>query len=377
MTKLLIVDDEPAQSKGLLRAILFRRPDYTVLTSANGLEAISILEEQQIDLVITDLQMAEMDGFDLLAWLLTHRPSTLAFAMTAYGNEETQARLQALGAIECFSKPLDVDALFTRLSEGLAQSIRGHVQNVGLASFLQLIELERKTCTLEVRSAEHVGSLYLRCGELLHARTADLSGEDAALAIIAWINASITIESGCRVQERTIWKPVYHIVMESMRVHDESVAGRMGSEPSPKPRDSFLALYSERPSRPIHSQHPQARPSGQPLHSLHVPFGALALAVVDLGTGTVLASENPARLRVTELAQGAVTIMRQKQSMLAMAAIDEDVEELVTMSANRCELIRPLPKGDALLLLVFDPNQTNLVMARLELDLFEVEYATP
>jgi CheY-like chemotaxis protein len=371
LTKLLIVDDEPAQSKGLLRAILLRRPEYTVLTSASGAEAIAILEKQHIDLVVTDLQMAEMDGFQLLAWLLNNRPSTLAFAMTAYGSEETQARLEQLGAIECFSKPLDIDALFSRLSEGIAQSIQGHVQNVGLASFLQLIELERKTCTLEVRSAEHVGSLYLRRGELLHARTAGLDGEAAALAIIGWINASIAIQSGCRVRERTIFKPVYHIVMESMRIHDEGTAARTRSEPNV--RDSFFSLHSEFPGSRQRSEG-MAAGSGRALGSLHLPFGALTLAVIDMTTSSVLASENPAELSLAPLAQAAVALMQKKQATLAIAASHERVEEVATMGPERCELIRPMENGEGLILLVFDPNQTNLVMARLELDLFEVEY---
>jgi hypothetical protein len=67
--------------------------------------------------------------------------------------------------------------------------------------------------------------------------------------------------------------------------------------------------------------------------------------------------------------------MRQERATLAMAlGANAWLEELVMMTDSEGELIRPLPQRDAFVLLVFDAGATNLVMARLELDLFVVEY---
>jgi CheY-like chemotaxis protein len=384
VTKILLVDDEPAQVRGLSRAILLRRPEYSVLTASSGAEAIAILTEQQVDLVVTDLQMAEMDGYAFLAWLFNHRPNVLAFAMTAYASEDTEQRLSALGTVECFSKPLDIDALVSRTSEGLSQSIRGHVHNVGLASFLQLVELEKKTCTLEVRADGQVGQLFVRKGELIDAHTAALVGEEAAVAILGWLNASISIDSQCKVLERVIEKPAYHVVMEAMRLRDESVrprasrevpgAGRMLASPSPlSPLTSnFPILFgSERPAQ-VTSPSDLSR---QIIESLHVPVGALALAVVELATGRALTIRDHPELGLAELAEGALQVLRQEQTTLRLASSAAlALEEVVMMTASRGELIKPLPGGDAFVLLVFDVGETNLVMARLELDLFVVEY---
>lgn len=381
MTKILVVDDEPAQSRGLLRALLLRRPDFSVLTAGSGNEAITLLEEQHVDLVITDLQMADMNGFDFLAWLLSNRPQVLAFAMTAYASDETSERLKQLGSVECFSKPLDIDALTARIGDGLATRIRGQVHNVGLASFLQLVELEQKTCTLEVRSDGQLGKLFVRKGELLDAHTTSLAGEAAAVAILGWTNVSITIDSSCNVAERAILKPSYHVVMEAMRVRDESVrphangseapvlVQQLGSSLPPFGSD-FPGLFgSDRPQAAAR----MARLSPQALESFHVPVGALALAVVD--AGNVLVVRDRPELKLAELAQGALAVLRQERATLGMALSEaQGLEELLTMTSSFGELIKPLPAEDTFVLLLFDTAETNLVMARLELDLFVVEY---
>lgn len=383
MTKILVVDDEPAQARGLSRAILLRRPDFAVLTAGSGVEAITVMEEQHVDLVVTDLQMAEMDGFELLAWLVSQRADVLAFAMTGYATSESETRLRELGAIECFSKPLEIDALVARMSDSLAQNIRGHVHNVGLASFLQLVELEKKTCTLKVRADGQVGQLFLRRGELYDAQTASLSGEAAALAILGWLNVSIAIDSGCDVSERAIEKPTYHVVMEAMRVRDESIRPRARARSDgpaapngfgsslPPLTAQFALLASEPPAQPALP----AVLTTQTLASFHVPNGTLALAVVDGKTGCVTAVRDRPEFVLTELVQGALNVVRQERSMLGLATSEPaTLEELVTMTPSYGELIRPLPKSDAFALLLFDVHETNLVMARLELDLFVLEY---
>ncbi len=381
MTKILVVDDEPAMARGLSRAILLRRPDYSVMTAGSGREAIALMEEQHLDLVISDLQMAEMDGFGLLAWLLSQRAHVLSFAMTAYATEETQARLRELGAVECFSKPLDVDALVARIADGLSQNIRGHVHNVGLASFLQLVELEKKTCTLEVRSEGQVGQLFVRRGELFDAQTNALAGEAAAVAILGWLNVSIRIDSSCQVALRAIDKPCYHVVMEAMRVRDESVRpGRRQSEwPAvvpgsgpPLSADLFAAFASEPPRR---EPAPLVVPSSQVLATLHTPTGALGLAVVDAQTGAAALVRDRADLCLAERIEAALAIVRQERATLALSLSAGDVlEELVMLTRLQGELIRPLPQRDAFVFMVFDAAATNLVMARLELDLFVAEY---
>ncbi len=106
----LIVDDEP----GLLLSIecgFERQEQFKVLTAGNGEEALEVLTREEVDLLITDLQMPKMDGFQLLAKMNVDYPNVVNVAMTAFATPKIEEQLKSLGAYTFLSKPLDVDTL--------------------------------------------------------------------------------------------------------------------------------------------------------------------------------------------------------------------------------------------------------------------------
>jgi twitching motility two-component system response regulator PilG len=90
-----------------------------------------------------------------------------------------------------------------------------------LASFLQLINMEQKTCTLMVKSKEKVGYLYIRDGELINAETEGIEGEKAATRIISWKNTETEVKDICDT-ERKVNTPLMHILLNSSRLEDEN-----------------------------------------------------------------------------------------------------------------------------------------------------------
>jgi len=380
----LIVDDDAVQARALARAFSQMRPELTVLTANSGLDATRLMSERGVDLVLTDLQMPEMDGFELVAWILSHCPDVAVFTMSAFGSEQTASRLESLGAIEYFTKPLDAKLALARLSEALSQSVHGHVQNVSLASFLQLMEMERKTCSLTIRSDDKLGVLVVRKGELIDARSAELRGEAAAIAIIAWPNSSITISRHGESGPAAIQKPLGFIVMEAMRIQDEVARN------APAPSDSNGSLFpvarrSWRPNGAGSEPSPSLNASLSPSPSLSpangsslpaacdlgLPSGASALAIVETATGAVLHFAAKDRCPVAELARSAALVVRHQVNTLSLCNEHEGIEELVLSTSTYCDVIRPIGNGlTQFALLVFTPEETNLVMARLELERF-------
>jgi CheY-like chemotaxis protein len=374
MTRLLIVDDDAVQARALARAFSQMRPELTVLTASSGLDATRLMSDRVVDLVLTDLQMPEMDGFELVAWILSHCPDVAIFTMSAFGTEQTASRLESLGAIEYFTKPLDAKLALARLSEALSQSVHGHVQNVSLASFLQLMEMERKTCSLTIRSDDKLGVLVVRKGELIDARSGQLCGEDAAIAIIAWPNSSITISRHGETGPAVIQKPLGFIVMEAMRIQDE-IARR-----APDPNEGNGSLFpaarcSWRPNGASSEPSPSSSPAKvsylPAAHDLGLPSGASALAIVETATGAVLHFAAKERCPVAELAHSAALVVRHQVNTLSLCNEHEGIEELVLSTSSYCDVIRPIGSGlTQFALLVFAPEETNLVMARLELERF-------
>lgn len=361
MTCVLIVDDDPAQARSLSRLFTKLRPDLTILSALNGVSATQVMKQQAVDLVLTDLQMPDMDGFQLLSWVNENCPDTAVFTMSAYGTPETEQQLSDLGASDHFSKPFDEQELVARLGEAINQSVRGHVHNVGLPSFLQLLEMERKSCTLSVVSKEQRGVLTVSKGVLVAARTGELDGEPAAIAIVAWPTPSIAISGRVEPSGASIESPLGFILMEAMRVQDEAARSNGRKEPAsasawPAPR------RTRRPGATFESWHPAQE-------ELRLPSGARALAVVETATGKMLRATAREDCPIGELARLAAQLLVQEAETLRLCDEGEGVEELVLSTSSRCDVIRPL--GDSeFALLVFAPEETNLVIARLELDQF-------
>src|SRR5262245_49727197 len=79
---ILIVDDEPGIVESLQK--IFEREELTVLTAPRGEDALTVLQAQPIDVVLTDLRMARLSGLDLLRTIRSEYPETEVLLMTAY-----------------------------------------------------------------------------------------------------------------------------------------------------------------------------------------------------------------------------------------------------------------------------------------------------
>ena len=90
-----------------------------------------------------------------------------------------------------------------------------------LANFLQLINLEQKTCTLKVKSDDKVGYLHLIKGELVNAEADGMDGEKAATRIISWKNVKTEVQDICQTQ-RKVHTPLMHILLNSTCHADEN-----------------------------------------------------------------------------------------------------------------------------------------------------------
>ena len=123
MGRILVVDDESGL-RGMLDIIL-RRDGHTVLTAANGQEAIGILSgDRGIELILSDLRMEPVDGLALLAHVRSHHPDIFVVIMTAFAEWDTAVRAMRQGAYNFLRKPFDnvaVKALVAR-----AIDARGH-----------------------------------------------------------------------------------------------------------------------------------------------------------------------------------------------------------------------------------------------------------
>ena len=100
---ILIVDDESTM-RSLLEKILARE-GYQMYTASNGVEALEHLSERKFDIVISDMKMPKMGGFELLKHIKKEYPGAGVIIMTAYGDTYSVKDALLLGADEYITKP--------------------------------------------------------------------------------------------------------------------------------------------------------------------------------------------------------------------------------------------------------------------------------
>jgi len=101
--KILVVDDEEFMRK--LMTNILRKAGMEVLTAQSGEEALRVLQENGCDVVVSDVRMAGMSGFDLLKQVKAQHPDTAFVVMTGHADSYTIKDALLQGADEYITKP--------------------------------------------------------------------------------------------------------------------------------------------------------------------------------------------------------------------------------------------------------------------------------
>lgn len=122
MKKILLVDDEP----NIIMALEYtlRKNDYDIFIARDGEEAITLAEQLKPDLVILDIMMPKVDGYEVLEHLRAHetlQKTTQTIIISAKQKESDVQKALNLGAKEYIKKPFSMKKLLNTVSELLTQ----------------------------------------------------------------------------------------------------------------------------------------------------------------------------------------------------------------------------------------------------------------
>ncbi|MBB6730278.1 response regulator transcription factor [Cohnella zeiphila] len=159
MARVLVVDDDPHIRE--LVALFLQREGFEAQEAADGVEALKLLESVQVDLVVLDVMMPNMDGWELCSQLREHYEMPLLM-LTAKGETDQKVKGFQLGTDDYLVKPFEpvelvmrVKALLKRYKIAIAQEVQ-----VGR------VHLNRKTFELTIGAESH--TLPLKEFELLY-----------------------------------------------------------------------------------------------------------------------------------------------------------------------------------------------------------------
>lgn len=191
MTKtpvILFIDDDPVIQK-LLKTHL-KRSKFKTLHAMNGYDALSIVDDNHIDLIVLDIDMPQMDGFQTLQNLRAKDSSIPVIFLSCLDNEKLKTKGLELGGDDYIVKPCSIAELTARIEAVLRRTrpsglkkgeVTGNTDIFSISDLLQMLVLTQRKATITFSDLE--GGLVVRDGKIVAARQGGFRGMDAIIRL--------------------------------------------------------------------------------------------------------------------------------------------------------------------------------------------------
>jgi len=237
LRRILILDDDQEflDTYGRILARLPSKPEVRVATC--GTRALALLETEPFSLLITDLRMPKIDGFQVLLAARRRFPTLRTVAITGLGEQKYRARAYASGIDLYTEKPTTpseirlfsecVDALL--MQGGNDGGFRG-IQSKSLMDLIQIECLSQNSGILRITRGSLEGRVWIEGGDVIDAELQDLRGAEAFKQIFGWKTGNFEILPGDPNRPRTIYNPYESLLLDSAQTLDESAADEGAGE---------------------------------------------------------------------------------------------------------------------------------------------------
>ena len=123
MSKILVIEDEAAIRRVLIKIISEESDSYDVEEAENGLDGIEKIKDNDYDLVLCDIKMPKMDGVEVLEKAKKIKPEIPFVMISGHGDLETAVNTMRLGAFDYISKPPDLNRLLNTVRNALDRKV--------------------------------------------------------------------------------------------------------------------------------------------------------------------------------------------------------------------------------------------------------------
>lgn len=119
MSKILLIEDEAAIRRVLIKILTEENNTYEVEEAADGLEGVEKIKDQDFDLILCDIKMPKMDGVEVLEAVKKIKPEIPVVMISGHGDLDTAVNTMRLGAFDYISKPPDLNRLLNTVRNAL------------------------------------------------------------------------------------------------------------------------------------------------------------------------------------------------------------------------------------------------------------------
>lgn len=377
--RVLVVDDEAVFAETLLDGLQTHFDGLEVQLAHDGEQALEVLSRTPIDLVITDVSMPKLDGLGLVAGMVSRGHHVPVVVVTAFATWEIERGAKQHGVACVMDKPIDFDRLMqvveTQLSPGASGSFRG----VTLGGLLQLLETEKRSCSIHVEHVGAKGLIGVDAGQLSYCELGDRHGLHALSEFLSWDAPDIRMDKltvHAASKDPVLPMPLGAAMLESARIADEGIeapdvdqmlADRffediLVDESSPPPDNAERTRPNPNPAedrqKNIMSNIQEATNAAMDLE------GAIAFAVVDYESGMCLAQQAREGFPIEVAAAGNKEVVKSKLRVMKDLGIGGSIDDILITLQTQYHLIRLTATGSLFLYMAIDREKGNLAMAR-------------
>ena len=119
MSKILVIEDESAIRRVLVKILAEENNSYNVVEAEDGLAGMEVIKKEDFDLVLCDIKMPKMDGVEVLEAAKKIKPEIPFIMISGHGDLDTAVNTMRLGAYDYISKPPDLNRLLTTVRNAL------------------------------------------------------------------------------------------------------------------------------------------------------------------------------------------------------------------------------------------------------------------
>ena len=222
--KILLVDKDLEIITDMARYLGADHEDYEVKIAGNGKEALEILDSCKISLVVTDIDMPAGDGTYFFEQIKDLDSETELILMADYAMD-TLDKAAYGGSLYFLEKPVDFEHVRKLIKDFInikEDGFAGTLKNIDLTDLLQMCCLSCSSMTILVKKGSDHGMIYIKDGQIIHAKYRSITGEDAFFDILSWGRGSFETLDFIPVSKETIKQHYQYLLMEAAKRIDES-----------------------------------------------------------------------------------------------------------------------------------------------------------
>lgn len=241
--KILVVDDDPKWLRVV--SLYLRARDYQVETALNGAEAIRKVEESPPDVIVADISMPGMDGYDLCSRLRQDpKTRTLPFIfLTAHDQDQAKVKARKIGSDDYLTKPCPLERLTQSIETVLDRielarripldriGLNGRLEDVDLLDMIQMLELDQKTGALVLSHGERSGTLYFQDGAIVQADIRSPKREEPLFILLGWKTGRFLFLPDILPEQMPVTASMANLLFQDLRALEAHEQDTLTNEP--------------------------------------------------------------------------------------------------------------------------------------------------